>query len=151
MSAPTLISACAFLKRHAPGLRQATREELKAFVGWYWRDGRCGVIHNAGKIVAIALARCVPDCAAAQNDPFLHIDHGPVIWVDDIVSRHPFGVALLLEQSLQRFGPRSYFAGRVFSRDGELRMLPTRAVQRLIASIPHHHGITINSATARAA
>jgi len=148
LEAPSIISICAFLKRRAPGFRTAQRAALVAFVLWYWRDGRVGVIREHGRIVAIALARCVHDVKQAA-EPYYHDEKAPIVWVDDIVSRHPQGITLLLKHALQRFGPREAFAGHVFDRAGELRMLPIRVVERLIGDPAH--GLTLNSCRTAAA
>lgn len=142
MSAPTIISAAAFLKRREPWLRHATRARLLDFIGWYWRDARVGIVCDGAKILAIALARCVDDVAEARRDPFLHRPEGRLVWVEHIASVHPLGIPLLLKQALDRFGPREAFSGEVFKRDGELRMLPLRYVERL-ADIALH-GLTLH-------
>ena len=41
--------------------------------------------------------------------------------------------AVVLAQVLNRFGPREAFAGHVFTRNNELRLIPFRTVQRLAA------------------
>lgn len=146
---PTMLQAAAFLKRWAPGLRKAARADLLLFVLWYWSDGRLGMVRDNGRIVAVALARCVDDVIQA-SDPWFHNEQGKIVWVDDIVSRHPLGIPLLLQQVRRRFGPREAFAGRVFHRDGELRMLPMRIVERLTTG-ETHHGITLYSGAAAAA
>jgi hypothetical protein len=136
-AAPSILSVCAFLKRRAPGYRHAKRGPLLEFVGWYWRDARIGIVREHGRIVAVALARCVHDVKEG-DDPFRHDEAAPIVWVDDIVSRHPQGIGLLLQQVRQRFGPREAFAGRVFNRDGELRMLPFRIVDKITTGDLHH-------------
>ena len=150
-TAPTLIRTAAFLKRWAPGLRHWKRAALLNFVGWYWTDARAGIVHDHGRIVAVALARCVSHLEQADA-PYYHDETAPIVWVDDIVSRHPLGITLLLGQVRQRFGTREAFAGRVFNRDGELRMLPFRVLERF--SQPpgdSHHGFTLYSSATRAA
>lgn len=132
MNPPTLLDVCRFLRRHGPGFKNAGTKNLAHFVAWYWRDARVGVIHDAGRIVAVALARCIKETTEAA-EPYRHTETAPIVWVDDIVSTHPAGVQLLLAHALQRFGPRHAFAGHVFHRSGELRMLPFRTVQRLAA------------------
>jgi len=134
MNPPSLLDVCRFLRRHAPGLAaHPTPRGLAHFVAWYWRDARVGVIHDAGRVVGVALARCVRQVADAAADPFRHEDAAPIVWIDDIVSQHPQGIQLLLRHALARFGPRHAFAGHVFARQGELRVLPFRLVQRLAA------------------
>lgn len=142
MSAPTMISAAAFLKRREPWLRHARRELLLPFVEWYWRDARAGIVCDGRRIVAIALARCVDDVAEARHDPYLHRPEGRIVWVDHIASTHVLGIPLLLRQALDRFGPREAFSGEVFKRDGELRMLPLRIVERLAETALH--GFTLH-------
>ena len=132
MNPPSLIDVCRFLRRHGPGFKNCSTKNLAHFVAWYWRDARVGVVHDAGRVVAVALARCIKDVAEAET-PYVHTETALLVWVDDIVSQHPAGVQLLLAHALQRFGPRHAFAGHVFSRSGELRMLPFRTVQRLAA------------------
>ena len=130
---PTLLDVCRFLRRQHPGFCQLpTPQGLAKYAAWYWRDARAGVIHDGGQIIAVALARCVHDAAQGAT-PFVHDETAPIVWVDEIVSLHPHGIAYLLGHAISRFGPRREFAGHVFSRDGELRMLPFRTVQRLAA------------------
>ena len=150
MNPPTLISVCAFLKHYATAYRQATRERLLDFVGWYWRDGRVGIVRENGRIVAVAIGRCVQDVTRAQAEPYYHEEAAPIVWIDDIVSRHPHGVGLLFRQAMKRFGPRNAFSGQVFKRAGELRMLPYHCVARLAIDIPHH-GLSLYSGATRAA
>ncbi len=147
----TLITLAAFIKRNAPGFRRASRQELLAFLGWYWRDGRVGIIRDKGRIVGAALARCMNHPGQAA-DPYYHDETGRLIWIQDIVSHHPLGIPLLLEHARQRFGPREAFAGRVFHRNGELRMLPFRVVERLSQNTgDSHHGFTFTSSATAAA
>jgi hypothetical protein len=76
----------------------------------------------------------------AEADPWSNDDSGQIIWVQHIVSKHPNGIGVLLAQALQRFGRREAFAGRVFLRNGELRMLPWDVVERLFAeNNPYFH------------
>jgi hypothetical protein len=137
-AAPSLISIAAFVKRHAPTKRTAPRERLLPWINWYWRSGLCGVLREHGKIVAVALVRCVESIEQARM-PYAHDERGRIVWVDDIVSRHPQGIAFLLDMCRERFGPREAFAGEVFVRDGELRMLPWKIVERLAAAMKHEH------------
>lgn len=136
MTTSPIISVAAFLKRHLPGLRPWPRETLLPYVEWYWRDARVGVVRDGPRILAVALARCIDDPAQAKQT-YHHDEHGRLVWVEHIASTHPQGVALLLQIAMQRFGPREAFAGDVFKREGELRMLPWRTVERLTAGIPH--------------
>ena len=133
MTAPIIISIAAFLKRREPWLRHATREHLLGFVTWYWRDARVGVVREAGRIVAVALARATSDLARTKADPWYHDEAGRIVWLDHIASRHPSGIAHLRAQARRRFGEREAYAGEVFKRDGELRMLPQKLVERIIA------------------
>lgn len=135
--APTLISIAAFLKRHAPALRKAPRVQLLQFVLWYWTDARVGIIRENGRIVAVAMARCMND-VTHHAEPYHHDEAGKIVWVEHIVSRHPAGITMLLQQVRERFGPREAFAGHVFHRDGELRMLPMKVVERLTTGTPQH-------------
>lgn len=132
MNPPSLLDVCRFLRRHGPGFKHCSTKNLAHFVAWYWRDARVGVVHSSGTILAVGLARFLHNPAEAA-EPYAHHEHGPLVWVQDIVSQHPLGIPLLLRQTLQRAGPREAFAGHVFSRSGELRMLPFRTVQRLAA------------------
>lgn len=131
--APIIISIAAFLKRREPWLRHAPREHLLSFIEWYWRDARVGVVREAGRIVAVALARATSDLARTKAEPYYHDEAGRIVWLDHIASRHPQGIPHLLAQARQRFGEREAYAGDVFKREGELRMLPQRLIERLIA------------------
>lgn len=133
-----ITSVAAFLKRRLPVMRHEPRAKLLSYVGWYWRDARIGVIRDGHKILAVALARGINDAAEAEQ-PYFHDERGRIVWIDHIASVHPDGVPLLLSQAMQRFGPREAFAGHVFKRDGELRMLPWRAVERLAADTQYEH------------
>lgn len=136
-----LVSIAAFLKRYAASYRRTGRTRMLEVLRWYWCHGLVGVIREGGKIVAVCTARCVRN-AEEGGTPYVHDEAAPIVWVDEIVSRHPHGVALLLRQAQERFGPREAFAGTVFNRDGELRMLPMKTVERLIDLIPqneHQH------------
>lgn len=124
------ISIAAFIKRHSLDKCHEPRERLLPAVAWYWRDGRCGVLREKGRIVAVALVRCFNDLAHA-NTPYHHEETGNIVWVDDIVSRHPRGIGFLVELAERRFGRRECFAGTVFKREGELRKLPWKIVERL--------------------
>lgn len=135
MTTAPIISVAAFMKRHLPTLRRVPRKRLLDYVGWYWRDARAAVVWSGGRIVAVALARSMHTLEDAKRDYF-HDEAGPLVWVDHIVSKHPLGVAILLQNAMQRFGPREAFAGEVFKREGELRMLPWKAVERLAANLP---------------
>ncbi len=133
MNPPSLLDVCRFLRSHGPGFAAPRSvKNLAHFVAWYWRDARVGVVHASGTILAVGLARFVHSPAEAE-EPYAHDERGPLVWVQDIVSQHPLGIPLLLRQTLQRAGPREAFAGHVFSRNGELRLLPFRTVQRLAA------------------
>lgn len=137
MKPPSEISIAAFLKRYSAGKAREPRERLLQAVAWYWRDGRCGVLRVNGKIAAIALVRCLDDIAQAEI-PYHHIETGHIVWIDDIVSRHPRGIGFLMEMAERRFGRREVFAGTVFKRAGELRMLPWKIVERLSKEETHH-------------
>jgi hypothetical protein len=143
-----MISAAAFMKRHLPGLRTWPRARLLEYLGWYWRDARVGILRDHGRIVGIALGRCLHDVKQAREHYF-HDEAARIIWIEHIVSRHPLGIRLLLQQAMQRFGPREAFAGDVFKRDGELRMLPWKTVERLTTALPPHE--LINSRPTAAA
>ena len=134
MNPPSLLDVCRFLRSHLPARRAQERRGFARWVLWYWRDARVGVVHDAGQIVAVGLARFIHSPAEADQ-PYAHDEAGPLVWVQDIASDHPLGIPILLRQTLQRAGPREAFAGHVFSRSGELRMLPFRTVQRLTAAI----------------
>lgn len=130
MNPPSEISIAAFLKRFSrENYRDMPRERILRIVAWYWRDGRCGVTRAAGKIVAIALVRCINTVEEAEK-PYFHDEKAPIVWVDDIISRHPQGMGELYRLAERRFGRRESFAGTVFQRDGELRMLPWKVIQR---------------------
>lgn len=146
---PTLISTAAFLKRQALGFRREPREKLLPFLNWYWKDGRIGIVREGPRILAVAVARCLAAIEQA-NEPYHHEDTGEIVWIDAIASRHPLGIPFLLRQAQLRFGPRRAYAGHVFKRDGELRMLPTKTVERLTMNL-QHHGITIYSGATAAA
>jgi hypothetical protein len=144
-----IVRVAAFLKRHLPAMRGVERGRLVAFVAWYWHDGRAGVVTDGARIVAVGLGRALPDTGAAA-EPFRHEESGRIVWLDHIVSRHPLGLATLLQQAVRRFGPREAFAGTVFARSGDLRMIPFRQVERLIQAIPHH-GLAFHSRRTRLA
>ena len=144
MNPPRLIEACRFLKRNAPG--KAVRGFVR-WAAWYWRDARLCVIRDRGQIVAIALARCLERIEQAEEEYF-HLESGPIVWVQDIVSIHPLGLGLLIQHAVQRFGPREAFAGHVFNRCGELRMLPWKSVARLSSLAEDHHGISQHAGAA---
>lgn len=127
---PTVIQVCAFLKRNGPWFRSWPREKLVPYISWYWKDGRVGLVRENGKIVAAAIARCVNDVADA-DEPFTHVELGRIVWVEDIVSKHPAGVAELFRQTMTRFGRRMAFAGKRFQRNRELQVLPWSVLQRL--------------------
>jgi len=137
MSAPTPIQIAAFLKRYSPHWRNTPRERLVPVVEWYHRDARVGVLRSGGNIVAVALARAMHSTDEADT-PYHHDESGKIVWIDNIVSRHPEGISQLLSMAMRRFGPREAFAGHVFNRAGQLRMLPWKTVERL-ASVPQHH------------
>ena len=129
-SRPTLIQVCAFIKRHYKPARLWTREQLVPFVEWYWLDARAAVIRERGRIVALAMARCMNTLEEA-TEPFHHNEAGQIVWIDDIVSLHPNGIGALMTLASQRFGEREWFAGHVFNRNGELRKLPWKLVDRI--------------------
>lgn len=127
---PRIIQLAAFVKRYMPRFRTVNRETLIAWVTWYWAHGYVGIVRERGKIVGVGFCRPIRSVEHAQ-DRWHRDENGKVIWVDDIVSRHPDGIVHLFRHTIQRFGPRDAFAGWCLSRDGELRMLPWAAVQRL--------------------
>jgi hypothetical protein len=143
---PSFMTVCRYLRRHAPGLRSGSTKGLAHCVAWYWRDARLGIVHAAGNIVAVALARCI-DQIGQEKEPYFHNEAGRIVWVQDICSEHPLGITCLLQHAIARFGQRDTFAGHIFSRNGELRVLPFSTVQRLTTGV-HAHGLTINSRTA---
>lgn len=136
---PEQIAVAAFLKRHEKWLRHAKREHFLPFIQWYWRDARIGVVRENGRVRAVALVRAVDEVAQA-NEPYFHAEKGRIVWIDHIASCHPLGVPILMRQAMQRFGPREAFAGHVFNRDGELRMLPWQVVERMTKQ--NDHGLT---------
>lgn len=127
---PRLISLAAFFKRHSPGLRHWPRSALVPMLEWYWRDARVGIVQEHGKIVAAATARCLHHTGESR-DAWAHDEHAPIVWIEDIASRHPRGLAALLGLLTQRFGERTALAGAVFKRDGEQRMFPYSIINRL--------------------
>lgn len=150
MIPPLLISCAAYLKRHRPETyRHAPREILLGHLLWYWTAGRLGVVLDNGRVVALALARCIEKIDQGK-DPYAHAEQGPIVWVEEIVSTHPRGVALLFQQLKQRFGIRHTLAGQVFNRAGELRKLPYELVDRMTQG-EQDHGITYITSSARCA
>jgi hypothetical protein len=137
MSAPTLISIAAFVSRYSRGLRRAPRARLLPFLTWFWRDARIAVVRCGGRIVGVAFGRCLDRPEQATN-PYYHDEQAKLVWIDDIVCRHPQAVPTLLSLAMQRFGPREAFAGHVFTRNGELRMLPWKTVERLSQGTMEH-------------
>lgn len=144
---PSFLSVCRFLRGHAPGLRTWATKGFARWVRWYWCDARVGVVTAHGQVVAVALARCLKD-AAEGAQPCVHHEDGSLVWIDDIASTHAEGVAVLLSHADQRFGPRQAYCGRVFSRSGELRMIPMTTVERLILGAKTN-GLTLNSGSTR--
>jgi hypothetical protein len=140
---PMVISVAAFLKRREPWLRHAKREQLLQLVNWYWRDGRVGVVRREGRIVAVALARASADLRETRANPWYHDEQGNVVWVEHIAATTPEGVPVLFGLAAQRFGKREAYAGEVFKRGGELRMLPSAIIERIAGG--QIHGFTINS------
>jgi hypothetical protein len=146
MAKPTTIQIAAFMKRHLAAVKSTPREILLSLVEWYTRVAIVGVMRMDGRIVSVALARCVKSVDQAEADPWANDEDGQIIWVQHIVSQHPAGLGVLLTQALQRYGRRAAFAGRVFLRDGELRMLPWTVVERLcLEENPHHHELVTRS------
>lgn len=137
---PSFLAVCRFLRRHAPGLRAAPLKGLARWVHWFWRDARVGSVSAGGQIVAVGMGRCVDDPAEAAA-PYAHRENGRYVWLDDLVSTHPQGLAVLFAQVDQRFGPREAYCGRVFSRNGEPRMIPLSLVERFILGA-NTHGLT---------
>lgn len=148
---PLLVSVAAFLKRHEPWLRHTPRTNLLNFIEWYWRDGRVGIVRENGRIVAVALARATSDPEQTRMCSYYHDEQGKIVWIDHIASRHPAGIAILLRHAIQRFGPREAFAGEVFKREGQLRMLPFRIVERFSQTGDTPHGLPLNSCATRSA
>lgn len=146
-----VVSAAAFLKRREPWLRREPRDRLLPYIAAFWYDGRIGIVRSGGRIVAVALARATNDLARTQAEPYYHDEAGRIVWLDHIASAHPQGIAVLLGQALMRFGRRDWYAGNVFKRAGELRMLPHELVERLTKTGGIPHGLPINSCTTRAA
>lgn len=130
MSAPAEIAIAAFIKRHSPEWRAEPRARLLAAVAWYNRDGRCGVLRDGGRIVAVALVRAL-DRIEQHAEPWAHHENGPVVWIDNIISRTPCGIGFLVMLAARRFGVRESFAGHVFNRGGDLRLINWRALARL--------------------
>jgi hypothetical protein len=146
---PLFIGAAAFLKRH----RRATygkepRERLLAHLWWYWCDGRLGVARANGRIVAMAIARCVRDEKEAEQ-PYVHHEAAPMVWVDEAVSTHPLGLRQLLGMVFLRFGPRQVLAANRLKRNGELMKLPYQALEQLIEGETHE--FSQNARTAQSA
>jgi hypothetical protein len=126
------VQVAAFVRRRMAALRKVDRAELLRIVEWYRCVAGLGVMRVDGKIVAVAMARCVPTMEAAQAEEWLNDEEGgKIVWVQHIASLHPRGIETLLRQAMRRFGQREAFAGSVFSRAGELRMLPWNVVARL--------------------
>jgi hypothetical protein len=114
---------------------------LLEWLAWHWRNGGVGIVLEAGEIRAVGVARCVRSIEEARAEPYAHHedpDTGRILWVEQLASRHPLGLPILLAQARSRFGPRPTVSGDVFKRPGELRMLPWNRVERLL----HHHGLT---------
>jgi len=146
MAKPTTIQIAAFMKRHLAAVRKTPREILLSVVEWYTRVAIVGVMRVDGRIVSVALGRCVKSVEQAEDDQWANDEDGQIIWVQHIVSLHPAGLGVLLTQAQRRFGRREAFAGRVFLRDGELRMLPWSVVERLYAEVtPEKHELRTRS------
>lgn len=135
MSAPALITVAAFLKRHGAGPRRWPREKLLPWLEWHWKNGGVGVVHDRGRVLAAAVARCVNTFDEADRH-YAHREDGALLWVDELASIHPHGLSLLLNQARSRFGPRLAVVGHVFNRPGKLRMLPWKTVERLMSETP---------------
>lgn len=137
MNPPSIISIAAFVKRYSRDKKDVPRERLLRALEWYWRDGRCVVLRENGKIKAVALGRALTDVSQA-SEPYYHDEGGHIVWIDEIVNRHPAGIGFLMQMAARRFGRRDVFAGHVFTREGELRMLPWRIVERLTEGDTNH-------------
>lgn len=136
---PTDVQVAAFLKRRVGIFRWVKRAPLLGMVIWYRKVAGLGIMRVDGKIVAVAQARCVRSIEQAMADQWAHDEEtGRIIWVENIASLHPDGIRVLLAQAGRRFGQREAFAGQVFSRSGELRMLPWNVVARLTQDIKDH-------------
>tara|TARA_R110000851_G_scaffold90785_2_gene198385 strand:+ start:13430 stop:13828 length:399 start_codon:yes stop_codon:yes gene_type:complete len=72
-----------------------------AWVNWFRRDGRCAVISDAGKVVAVALARPI----SPEQDPEQHYQispTSPTIFVDLVIGSR----AIMAE--MMEFIPRRF-------------------------------------------
>jgi hypothetical protein len=128
---PTLIQTAAFLKRHGAHPRKWPRRTLLLWLEWHWKNGGVAIVHEQGRIFAVAVGRCLRAFAEA-DEPYVHHEDGAILWVDELASRRPDGLCLLLNLARARFGPRLAVTGHVFNRPGKLRMLPWKTVERLI-------------------
>jgi hypothetical protein len=135
---PRIISIAAFVKRRLPKFRHVQREALLAWVNWYWAHGYVGIVRHHGRIVSVGFCRPLVNVEDAE-ERWSHAEDGKIIWIDDVASRHPDGLLHLFRHTIQRFGPREAFAGWCLSRDGELRMLPWAAVNKLIDRTDYGH------------
>jgi hypothetical protein len=124
-------------------MRTTPRAVLLSIVEWHCRVAACAVMRAGGRIVAVALGRCVRSVEQAEADRWANDEaEGRIIWVQHIVSLHPDGIGVLLMQAARRFGRRDAFAGHVYLRDGQLRMLPWNVVERLFTENILHHELT---------
>lgn len=137
----SLLEAAAFLKMHDPAVAEWPLPRLLEWFAHFWRNGQVGVVLEHGHVRAVGVARCVRSVEEAQADPYAHHespDIGAILWVDQLASRHPLGLPILLAHARARFGPRTTVHGDVFKRPGDLRMVPWNRVERLL----QHHGLT---------
>ena len=132
---PTLIQTAAFLKRHGAHPKKWPRSVLLPWLEWHWKNGGVGIVHDQGKIIAVAVARCIQTLSEAEQ-PYAHEDTSPLLWCDELASIRPDGLPLLLNLARHRFGPRLAMLGHVFNRPGQLRMLPWKTVERLTQHLP---------------
>ncbi|EIQ00750.1 hypothetical protein OpiT1DRAFT_05306 [Opitutaceae bacterium TAV1] len=131
MAAPGIIQIAEFFRRHGAAPRGWPVRVLVPWLRWHWRNGGVCVVRAGGRIVAAGVGRCVDSPAEADADLYRHNEYGAILWVDELASRHPRGLSLLLTLARRRFGPRLAVCGHVFMRPGRLRMLPWKTVEKL--------------------
>lgn len=130
MSAPTIQQVAAFLREHGAGPKVWPEAAVMPWLQWHWKNGGVGVVHAAGEIRAVAVARCIERLGQAE-EPYAHEETSPILWCDEIASVHPDGIIHLMNLARQRFGPRIALVGRVFGRTGKHRLIPWKTVEKL--------------------
>ncbi len=146
------LAICMFILQHYAPAREWNKEFLLKWVDWYLARCLIGVARAQGCIVGLGLVRALNRPEDWRNR-YLHVENGPVMFVDLSISQHDSAYMALWHCALNRLGRREWVAhGRYHRGQMKIWKLPfDQFTKKLLGDSYVQPQSSLASATARCA